>query len=89
MIAYYRAEIYILHTVEDVYVDIRVYLAEVLYKLLHLLPLGLSYTVIRRDKDGKQTTYTIDLVEIGEKGRIEKDIVLRAGDVVWVPETWY
>ena len=27
--------------------------------------------------------------EIGEKGRIEKDIVLRAGDVVWVPETWY
>ena len=45
--------------------------------------------VSRRDKDGKQSTYTIDLVEIGEKGRIEKDIVLRAGDVVWVPETWY
>ena len=45
--------------------------------------------VSRRDKDGKKTTYTIDLVEIGEKGRIEKDIVLRAGDVVWVPETWY
>ena len=45
--------------------------------------------VSRRDKDGKKTTYTIDLVEIGEKGKIEKDIVLRAGDVVWVPETWY
>ena len=45
--------------------------------------------VSRRDKDGNKTTYTIDLVEIGEKGRIEKDIVLRAGDVVWVPETWY
>ena len=45
--------------------------------------------VSRRDKDGKKTTYTIDLIEIGEKGRIEKDIVLRAGDVVWVPETWY
>ena len=45
--------------------------------------------VSRCDKDGNKTTYTIDLVEIGEKGRIEKDIVLRAGDVVWVPETWY
>ncbi len=45
--------------------------------------------VSRCDKDGKKTIYTIDLVEIGEKGRIEKDIVLRAGDVVWVPETWY
>ena len=45
--------------------------------------------VSRRDKDGRKTTYVIDLIEIGEKGRIEKDIVLRAGDVVWVPETWY
>ena len=35
------------------------------------------------------TKYTIDLFEIGEKGRIEKDLLLRAGDVVWVPETWY
>lgn len=48
-----------------------------------------SIRVSRRDKDGKKTTYTIDIVEIGEKGRIEKDIVLRAGDVVWVPQTWY
>ena len=45
--------------------------------------------VSRCDKDGKKSTYIIDLIEIGEKGRIEKDIVLRAGDVVWVPETWY
>ncbi len=45
--------------------------------------------VSRCDKDGKRTTFTIDLYEIGEKGRIEKDISLRAGDVVWVPETWY
>ena len=45
--------------------------------------------VSRRDKDGKVTKFTIDLIEIGEKGRIEKDIPLRAGDVVWVPETWY
>ncbi len=45
--------------------------------------------VSRCDKDGNRTTYMIDLVEIGEKGRIDKDIALRAGDVVWVPETWY
>ena len=45
--------------------------------------------VSRCDRDGKQTTFVIDLIEIGEKGRIEKDIALRAGDVVWVPETWY
>lgn len=45
--------------------------------------------VSRCDRDGKQTTFVIDLIEIGEKGRIEKDIPLRAGDVVWVPETWY
>lgn len=45
--------------------------------------------VSRCDKDGNRTTFTIDLYEIGEKGRIDKDISLRAGDVVWVPETWY
>ncbi len=45
--------------------------------------------VSRCDKDGNRTTFTVDLIEIGEKGRIEKDISLRAGDVVWVPETWY
>lgn len=45
--------------------------------------------VSRCDKDGKRTKFTVDLYEIGEKGRIDKDIALRAGDVVWVPETWY
>ena len=45
--------------------------------------------VSRCDRDGKITKYTIDLFEIGEKGRIEKDLSLRAGDVVWVPETGY
>lgn len=45
--------------------------------------------VSRCDRDGRQTTFVIDLIEIGERGRIEKDIALRAGDVVWVPETWY
>jgi protein involved in polysaccharide export with SLBB domain len=48
-----------------------------------------SIKVSRCDRDGKITKYNIDLIEIGEKGRIEKDLLLRAGDVVWVPETWY
>lgn len=45
--------------------------------------------VSRCDQEGKITRFIVDLVEIGEKGRADKDLVLRAGDVVWVPETWY
>lgn len=45
--------------------------------------------VTRCDKDGKQSTTIVDLVEIGEKGRADKDMLLKAGDVVWVPMSWY
>ena len=45
--------------------------------------------VSRREKDGRISKSTINLKEIGEGGRVDKDMVLRAGDVVWVPETWY
>lgn len=45
--------------------------------------------VTRCDKDGKQTKTRIDLVEIGEEGRPDKDMLLKAGDVVWVPMSWY
>lgn len=45
--------------------------------------------VTRCDKDGRQRRFKIDLKEIGEDGRVDKDMLLRAGDVVWVPETWY
>lgn len=45
--------------------------------------------VTRCDKDGKQTKTIVDLVEIGEDGRPDKDMLLRAGDVVWVPMSWY
>ena len=41
--------------------------------------------VTRCDKDGKQTKTKVDLVEIGEEGRPDKDMLLKAGDVVWVP----
>lgn len=45
--------------------------------------------VTRCDKDGQQTTTIVDLKEIGEQGRFDKDMVLKAGDVIYVPETWY
>lgn len=48
-----------------------------------------SIRITRCDKDGNQTRYKVDLEEIGKEGRPDKDMVLRAGDVVWVPQTWY
>lgn len=45
--------------------------------------------VTRCDKDGKQTKTFVDLNEIGKEGRIDKDMLLRSGDVVYVYETWY
>lgn len=45
--------------------------------------------VTRCDKDGKQTKTKVDLVEIGEDGRPDKDMLLKPGDVVWVPMSWY
>lgn len=45
--------------------------------------------VSRCDKDGHITRTYVDLKEIGKGGRVDKDMILRAGDVVWVPETWY
>jgi len=45
--------------------------------------------VTRCDKDGNQTRMKVDLNEIGKDGRVDKDMVLRAGDVVYVYESWY
>ena len=45
--------------------------------------------VTRCDKEGKLTKTRIDLIEIGEQGRSDKDMLLKAGDVVWVPMSWY
>lgn len=42
--------------------------------------------VTRCAKDGRKTRTYVDLKEIGEEGRVDKDMVLRGGDVVWVPE---
>ncbi len=48
-----------------------------------------SIRVTRCEKDGTQVRTYVDLKEIGKDGRVDKDMILRAGDVVWVPETWY
>lgn len=48
-----------------------------------------SILVTHREKDGSLTKTVVDIKEIGKDGRIDKDMPLRAGDVVWVPETWY
>jgi len=45
--------------------------------------------VTRCDKDGKKSKTIVDLIEIGEQGLADKDMLLRAGDVVWVPMSWY
>jgi len=45
--------------------------------------------VTRCDRDGRQVRTYVDLNEIGKEGRVDKDMLLRAGDVVWVSETWY
>lgn len=42
--------------------------------------------VTRRAQDGSLTRTEVDIVEIGEMGRIDKDVVLRPGDVVFVRE---
>ena len=48
-----------------------------------------SIRVTRCERDGTQSRTTVDIKEIGKDGRVDKDMQLRAGDVVWVPETWY
>lgn len=44
--------------------------------------------VTRRAEDGTLSRKEVDIIEIGEEGRIEKDLVLRPGDVVYVRETY-
>lgn len=45
--------------------------------------------VTRCDKEGKRTSTIVDIIEIGEAGRPDKDMQLKAGDVVYVPMSWY
>jgi polysaccharide export outer membrane protein len=45
--------------------------------------------VTRREKDGSLKKFIVDIDKIGKEGRSDLDIVLKSGDVVYVPESWY
>lgn len=45
--------------------------------------------VTRRKSDGSLKRFIVDIEKIGKEGRSDLDIVLKPGDVVWVPESWY
>ena len=45
-----------------------------------------AIAVTRRTRDGQNKTSQINLREIGERGQVDKDIVLLPDDVVYVPE---
>jgi len=45
--------------------------------------------VTRREKDGSLKKFVVDIDKIGKEGRSDLDIVLKPGDVVYVPESWY
>jgi protein involved in polysaccharide export with SLBB domain len=48
-----------------------------------------NIVVTSYDKDGNKIRRKVDWKEIGESGDVSKDIFLKAGNVIWVPETWY
>ncbi len=41
------------------------------------------------DKDGKQTKTRVDIIKMGRDGRVDMDMQLKAGDVIYVPMSWY
>jgi ribosomal protein L16 Arg81 hydroxylase len=45
--------------------------------------------VTRREQDGSLKKFSVDIELIGKEGRADLDIMLKPGDVVWVPESWY
>ena len=45
--------------------------------------------VTRREKDGALKKFSVNIDLIGKEGRSDLDVVLKPGDVVWVPESWY
>ncbi len=45
--------------------------------------------VTRRMEDGSLKKFIVNIEKIGREGRIDLDIMLMPGDVVWVPESWY
>ena len=56
-----------------------------------ITPLGdkTKVRVFRRERDGALTRFKVNVHKIGEKGRWDLDMLLKSGDVIWVPESWY
>ncbi len=48
-----------------------------------------SVRVTRREKDGGLKRFSVNIEQIGKEGRADLDVILKPGDVVWVPESWY
>jgi polysaccharide export outer membrane protein len=48
-----------------------------------------SVRVTRREKDGALKRFSVNIELIGKEGRADLDVILKPGDVVWVPESWY
>jgi protein involved in polysaccharide export with SLBB domain len=45
--------------------------------------------VTRREKDGALNKIIVDIELIGKEGRMDLDVMLKPGDVVWIPQSWY
>lgn len=45
--------------------------------------------VTRREKDGTLKKFVVNIDKIGKEGRSDLDLVLKPGDVIYVPESWY
>jgi len=45
--------------------------------------------VWRREKNGDLKKIRVDIDLIGKEGRTDLDVLMKPGDVVWVPESWY
>jgi len=43
----------------------------------------------RKSKDGKSETTFVDLVEVLEKGKVEKDVVVEPEDQIYIPEKFF
>jgi polysaccharide export outer membrane protein len=48
-----------------------------------------SVRVTRREKDGALKRFSVNIEQIGKEGPADLDVILKPGDVVWVPESWY
>ena len=44
---------------------------------------------VLREENGKKKRIRVNVVEIERKGKLNQDILLKPGDIVTVPESWF